>query len=197
MADVEAISRLVNQLSKLPGIGRKNVFTIPQMAKLAGVPMRMFGPRKLEEISEKIFPIGKRVAVIGAGIEGTQCAEFLLKRNKHVVMLAEDENIGGQIPLKYKERIEPWFADQDIEVVKNAKLVEVDRKGVWALVNGERKHYDVDSVMVMYGERYDATFYNQIKDLAPEVYEIGSTKGGENVLLKHAIHDGRDVACKI
>lgn len=183
--------------AEVPGIKRKNVFNIPQMTKLSGVPMRMFGPRKLEEMSEKIFPIGKKVAVIGAGIEGTQCAEFLLKRNKQLVMLAETDDIGGQIPLKYKERIEPWFADQPIEIVKNAKLVEVDRKGIWAEVNGERKHYDVDSVMIMYGERYDSTFYDSIKDLAPEVYEIGSEKGGENVLLKHALHDGREVACRI
>lgn len=40
----------------IEGIDRKNVFTIPAMTKLASIPMKMFGPRKLASMSEKVFP---------------------------------------------------------------------------------------------------------------------------------------------
>lgn len=73
----------------IEGIDRKNVFTIPAMTKLASIPMKMFGPRKLASMSEKVFPVGKKIVILGAGAEGAQCATFLAHRGKEVILLAE------------------------------------------------------------------------------------------------------------
>ena len=181
----------------VPGIDRKNVMTIPAMTKLSTVPMKMFGPQKLASMAEKFFPVGKKIVVYGAGAEGAQGAEWLRKLGKEIVLIAEGEDVGGLIPLKYKERIMPWFNDQGVEVIKNAALKSIDKAGVHIEVDGAPQTVSCDTVMIMLPERYDPTFYNSVKDLAPEVYEIGSMLGGENAFMKHAIHDGRAVACKI
>lgn len=50
-------------------------------------------------------------------------------------------------------------------------------------------------MMVMLPERRDAAFFEMVSTIVPEVYEIGSTLGGENAFFKHAFADGRRVGC--
>ena len=52
-----------------------------------------------------------------------------------------------------------------------------------------------DSRMVMLPEQRDPAFFDMAASLVDEVYEIGSTLGGENAFLKHAFADGRRVGC--
>lgn len=185
-------------IPNVPGIDRKNVMTIPSMTKLSKAPMKMFGPQKLASMAEKFFPVGKKIAIVGAGAEGAQGAEWLRKLGKEIVLIAEGDDVGGLIPLKYKERIMPWFEARGVEVVKNAKLESIDKKAVnVTLADGSKRSIGCDTVMIMLPEYHDSTYFDSIKDLAPEAYEIGSTLGGENAFLKHAIHDGRAVACRI
>lgn len=181
----------------LTGIDRRNVFTVPAMAKLASLPMKLFGPRKLESMSEKVFPVGKSIVILGAGAEGVQCATFLAHRGKKVTILAEDEDVGGLVPLRYKARLEPWFAQHDVEVVRNARCTRIERKNVVAETPGGERSFACDSIMVMLPERRDPSFYEQLKQLVPEVHEVGSTLGGDNSFLKHAFKDGAEVGVRI
>ena len=50
-------------------------------------------------------------------------------------------------------------------------------------------------MMVMLPERRDGAFFDMASSLVGEVYEIGSTLGGENAFFKHAFADGRRVGC--
>ena len=181
----------------IPGIDRRNVFTVPGMSKLAKVPMKMFGPQKLASISEKVFPVGKTIVILGAGAEGVQCASFLAHRGKNVTILAEGEDVGGLVPIKYKVRLEPWFAEHNVTVVRNAHAKQIGKKLVIADTPDGEQAFTCDSVMVMLPERRDSTFYEQLKEIVSEVYEVGSTLGGANSFLKHAIHDGRVVGCEL
>lgn len=181
----------------IPGIDRKNVFTVPKMSKLAALPMKMLGPEKLASMSEKVFPVGKKIVVVGAGAEGVQCATFLAHRGKQVTILAESEDIGGLVPIPYKMRLEPWFERYGVEIIRNAALKEIRKKYVITSTPSGDRTFDCDSVMIMLPERRDNTFFNELEAVVPEVYEAGSTLGGDNSFLKHAIHDGRAVGCSI
>lgn len=181
----------------IPGIDRKNVFTVPAMTKLAVVPMKMFGPMKLASMSEKFFPVGKKVVILGAGAEGVQCATFLAHRGKQIVLLAEGEDVGGLVPQKYKVRLVPWFEEHGVQIVRNAQLLEVGKKSVRVKVDEELQEISCDSVMVMLPEEQDPAFYEQVKAVVPEVYAVGSTLGGANAFLKHALLDGRLAAVKM
>ena len=185
-------------IPQIPGIDRKNVFTIPAMTKLSTVPMKMFGPDALAKMSEKIFPVGKKLLIWGASAEGAQCAEFMRKRGKDIVLVDEDDDLGGLIPLKYKERLAPWFSDEGIRVIKHATVTEIGKKkAVVRTKDGRTEEIACDSVMVMLPERRDPAFYEAVKAIVPETYEVGSTLGGENAFFKHAFADGRRVGCAI
>lgn len=184
-------------IPEVPGINRKNVFTVPGMAKMAKIPMKLFGPRRLESMSEKVFPVGKRIVVWGAGAEGVQCATFLAHRGKQVLLLAEDEDVGGLVPLKFKVRLEPWFAQHGVTVVRNARCERIEGKRVVVTTPEGERSFECDSVMVMLPERCDPRFYDELRRSIPEVYEVGSTLGGENSFLKHAIKDGVEVGVMV
>ena len=181
----------------IEGIDRKNVFTIPAMTKLASIPMKMFGPRKLATMSEKVFPVGKKIVILGAGAEGAQCATFLAHRGKEVILLAETEDVGGLVPQKYKVRLVPWFKEHGVQIIYNSQLLRIEKKSVTVKVDGKAREIACDSVMVMLPEQHDPSFYEQLRQIVPEVYEIGSTLGGDNAFLKHAMLDGRLAAVKM
>ena len=184
------------RIPDIPGIHRKNVFTIPMMSKLAQVPLKMFGPDKLASMSEKFFPVGKRIVIWGAGAEGAQCAEFMRKRGKDIVLVAEDGDVGGLIPLKYKERIEPWFNRAGVRVVRDATVAEFGKQGaLLRFSQGGEELVPCDSMMVMLPEQRDPAFFDMAASLVDEVYGDSSTLGGENAFLKHALADGRRVGC--
>lgn len=184
-------------IPSIPGIDRKNVLTIPAMSKLAQIPLKMFGPDKLASMSEKFFPVGKKIVIWGAGAEGAQCAEFMRKRGKEIVLVAEGKDIGGLIPEKYKNRLEPWFADEGVRIIRNGEITEIGKKSATVKTPEGTEEVSCDSVMVMLPERRDGSFFEMAQELVPEAYEIGSTLGGENAFFKHAFYDGRKVGCTI
>ena len=80
--------------------------------------------------------------------------------------------------------------------MRNATVAEFGKQGaLLRFAQGGEELVTCDSMMVMLPERRDATFFEMASSLVPEVYEIGSTLGGENAFLKHAFADGRRVGC--
>mgnify|MGYP000862144097 FL=1 len=113
-----------------------------------------------------------------------------------IVLVAEDGDVGGLIPLKYKERIEPWFNRAGVRVVRDATVAEFGKQGaLLRFSQGGEELVPCDSMMVMLPEQRDPAFFDMAASLVDEVYEIGSTLGGENAFLKHALADGRRVGC--
>ena len=52
-----------------------------------------------------------------------------------------------------------------------------------------------DTVVMAIGERPDASLYNELKDILPEVYNIGDSNGGG--ILPNAVYEGYTAGCKI
>lgn len=183
----------------VPGIDRKNVFTIPQLSKLAKAPLKVLSPDTLAKLSEIAMPIGKKIVIWGAGAEGAQCAEFMRKRGKDIVLVAESDDIGGLIPQQYKKRIVPWFERENVTILRDSTIAEIGKKSVVieSKATGARETIPCDSVLVMLPEVRDSALYDSLKPLVKEIYEVGSALGGENAFFKHAFADGRRIGCQI
>ncbi|MFR1638161.1 MAG: hypothetical protein ACLSVD_02740 [Eggerthellaceae bacterium] len=111
------------------------------------------------------------------------------------MLVAEDGDVGGLIPLKYKERIEPWFNRAGFVLYAMPRWLNSASKGAAEVLAGGEELVPCDSMMVMLPEQRDPAFFDMAASLVDEVYEIGSTLGGENAFLKHAFADGRRVGC--
>lgn len=130
----------------IPGIDGGNVYTIPGLSKLAKLPLKLFSPEFIHKASRHFMPVGKKIVVLGAGAEGAQCATFMAHCGKDVTLLSEDDDIGGLVPVPYKVRLEPWFEENGVEVVRNATCKEIRKGLVIAEVDGRERTFGCDSV---------------------------------------------------
>ena len=160
--------------------------------------MRIFGPKTLEKLTKIFLPVGKRVVVLGGQIEGVQGAVFLKKRGRDVTIIEESDKIGSGIPERYFIRIMPWFKKKGVEVVTEAKPLEVTRQGVRVrMKDGTEKLFPADTVMVLMPQVPNTELADALAPFVKEIHSIGSALGADNGLLKHALLDGRRAGCQL
>ena len=182
----------------VPGIQGKNVYTVPTLKKMASVPMKMFGPEKLASLSERFLPVGKSIVVLGGKAEGVQCAVFMRKRGKKVVLLETGDRLGGSIPEKLLSRISPWFDQMGVETFTGVTYRQITKQGVSVVIgDGTERFFPCDSVLVMEPQVRNDALLKEVRSLCGEVHLIGSALGGENAFLKDAMLDGRRAGCAV
>ena len=185
-------------IPEIPGIHGSNDATIKQLAGRVKLPMRIFGPKTLEKLTKIFLPVGKRVVVLGGQIEGVQGAVFLKNRGRAVTIIEESDKIGSGIPDRYFIRIMPWFKKKGVEVVTEAKPLEVTRQGVRVrMKDGTEKLFPADTVMVLMPQVPNTELADALAPFVKEIHSIGSALGADNGLLKHALLDGRRAGCQL
>ena len=63
--------------------------------------------------------------------------------------------------------------------------------------DGEERYLKADSILVFKSPGANLSLYDQVKDLAPEVYAIGACQGPGNALMVDAVSQGRAAALKL
>ena len=79
--------------------------------------MRFFGPAAMERLTRVWMPVGKRVVVIGGGLEGCQLAEFLTKRGRKVTIVESGPALGKGLLSDDPERLFNWFSKKGVELM--------------------------------------------------------------------------------
>ncbi len=77
------------------------------------------------------------------------------------------------------------------------KFKRIDKKGLYYEQDGVEKFQPADTIMVFQSPGADLSMYEQLKDMAPEVYSIGACNGEATSLMVDAISQGREVAVRL
>lgn len=182
----------------IPGIDLPHVLTIKQLARRAGLPLRLFGPRWLERLSYYFLPSGKRVVVLGGQIEGLQGSVFLKKRGREVTVVEASAAIGAGIPERYMQRLIPWFRKKNVTLLTETRVEAIHSDRVIVCDNqGQQRTLACDTVMVLMPQLPATALADAVRPYVDEVHIIGSALGAENGLLKHALLDGRRAGCAL
>lgn len=182
----------------IPGIDLGIVSTVPQLTRLAEKPLKLFGPKAINKLSQIALPgIGKNCVVLGAQIEGVQGAIFLAKRGKNVTILEDADTVGEGLPPRYKSRSIKWLDEHGIPVITGVDYEQIDKHGITYSKDGQQHYLKADSILVFKSPGPGLALYEQLKDLAPEVYAIGACQGPGNTLMVDAVEQGREVALRI
>lgn len=185
-------------LPDVPGIHRWNVQGVKSMAKLAALPLRVFGPDMLNELTKIVLPLGSKITIIGGQIEGIQGAVFLKKRGKDVTVLEASDHLGDGIPPRYKERALPWLQKKGTAIHTEVTVESVDGEGVhYRDKDGVRHTVKSHSVLVLTRQTPNHDLANALKYMVPEVHVIGSANGAESSLIVNAISEGRALGVKL
>ena len=141
----------------------------------------------------------KRVAIIGGQIEGLQGAVFLRKRGREVTVLEPSETFGKGIPPRYLDRLKPWLAKKDVQLLGGVTCDQITDQGVVITTkDNQRKLIEADTVMVLLSQEPDTSLLEALKGSVKEVLCAGSVNGAQvGSLIVNAIEDGRRIGCNL
>ena len=71
----------------IPGIDRPNVVKNTDLHRMLKFFLKFIGPKTLRSLTRLWMPLGKKVVIIGGGIQGCELAEFLVKRGTERLLL--------------------------------------------------------------------------------------------------------------
>lgn len=122
---------------------------------------------------------GKRVLVVGGGMVGCECVEFLTEREHIVDMVEMKPVIGEDIVPEARKYIMANLEKHKVTQRVNARVKQFYADGVdfTDTVTGEDAAMrGYDSVVLAMGYRSNNTLEEQLKDLAPQVIVIGEAR---------------------
>ena len=105
--------------------------------------------------------------------------------------------MGEGLPPRYKSRSLKWLQDNNVDIVTGVEYRSIDKRGIAYAKDGEERYLKADSILVFKSPGSGLSLYDQLKDLAPEVYPIGACKGAGSTLMVDAVGQGRAAALRL
>ena len=173
----------------IPGIDGKNVLSGADLRERAKLALKLLGPKRLSQLTKMWLPVGKKVAVIGGGIQGCETAEFLAKRGRKVTIAEATDQVGMEIPMLQRILLLPWFAKKGVDVLTEVKYEEVTDKGLVVTdKDGRKRTIEAGTVLITIPLKPNSALYQSLLGKAPEVHAVGDCK--EPHLIMDAIAAG-------
>ena len=184
---------------ELPGRDNKIVVSDAFLRKGLDLALKVSSPAKLSRATEHWMPIGKTVIVMGGDVKGVQLTEFLIKRGRKVTLVCEEDDMkyGEGLPRLNNFKLNEWFKEKDVEVIRNTRFEEITKTGlVFKTQEGKTVTLEADSIVPIYPLRTNEDLYESLQGKVPEVYSIGACKN-PNSMIVDAVEDAAKVACSI
>lgn len=180
-------------IPEIPGIHRGNVVDIAELRRQLKFYLGLLGPKALRWLTKLWMPLGKKVVIIGGGIQGCQLAEFLINRGRQVTIVENAEAIGGDVPLVKWLKLLPWLNKKGVNMVTGAKYEEITDKGlVVTTKEGKRQTLEAESIISALPLYPNNEFFKALEGKVPEIYMVGDCK--EPRLIIDAIAAGNHAA---
>jgi 2-enoate reductase len=154
------------------------------------------------ECLKRIPDVGQRVAVMG-GLEGAETAVSLARYGKAVTIVEEGNEIGKPIychdfarQIKLQEFILDENLECPIDVIINAKLVEVTKDSLKLQVGRNEQVLEADTVVLAMGRKPNDALARAIWEKMPGlVYKIGDCRQIKSI--GHATEQGAYLARRV
>jgi 2,4-dienoyl-CoA reductase (NADPH2) len=181
---------------EIPGINKSKVVGGPALHKKLKFYLKFFSPNTLRWLTRFWMPIGKRVVIIGAGVQGCELAEFLVKRGRKVTIADTSENLGeGMARIKMGQLI-PWLMKKDVTIMTGLKSMEITDTGLAVTTRqGESRIFPADTIVTALPLVPNNGLMKSLEGKVPEVYAIGDCR--EPQMIIDAIASGMRTARSI
>lgn len=174
---------------QIPGIDAPNVVKNTDLHRMLKFFLKFFGPKILRSLTRLWMPIGKRVVVIGGGIQGCELAEFLVKRHRKVTIVDSTDTLGDDMIQHLKQQLFWWFREKGVTMLPGVQPVAVTEKGLIVLTKeGYKRTIEADSIVPAVPMKANTELFDVLKKRFPEVYTAGDC--GNPRLIVDAIADG-------
>ena len=144
------------------------------------------------------MPVGKRVVIIGGGIQGCELAEFLVKRDRRVIITntgTADELVEEFAPER-RLRLLAWFSAKGVIIMNGVKYEEITDNGLTVTANeGKRQTIAADTIVLALPLSPDTRLLQTLKGKSLELTDIGDCSDPR--LILDAIADGSRIAYQL
>ena len=174
-------------IPEIKGIGRPNVANGAALHKQLKLALRFFKPETLGKLTKLYMPIGKRVVVIGGGIQGCELAEFLTKRDRQVTIVESKQMIGEGMVDALLSNLLKWFSKKGVTLISGVKeFVEITDRGLTIITSdGKNQTIEADTIATALPLTPNNELLESLKAKVPEVYAVGDCR--EPLLIADAI----------
>jgi 2,4-dienoyl-CoA reductase (NADPH2) len=180
-------------LPEIPGIQGSNVVSNADLHRMLKFFLRFFGPATLRHLTKIWMPLGKRVVIIGGGIQGCELAEFLVKRGRKVTVVDSADALGEGMISHLKLQLFWWFRRKGVTMMPGVKPVAVTAKGLTVLTKqGYKQTIEADSIVTALPMEPNKELLYALEGKVAEIYAIGDC--GNSGLIVDAVGDGWRIA---
>ncbi len=181
----------------IPGIYKRNVISNANLHQRLKFFLRFLSPDTLRWLTNLYMPVGKKVVIIGGGIQGCELGEFLVKRGRKVTIVDRADTLGeGMVDVSLAYLL-TWFRQKGVTLLSGVKeYVEITDKGLTLVTKeGETKTVEADSIIPALPLIKNTELLESLEGKVPEVYAVGDCK--EPLLIVDAIAAGSRTAREI
>ena len=184
----------IHNVLKLPGISRPNVVTSHDLNRKLRTWLKFFDPRVLKWLTKFWMPFGKRVVIMGGGVQGCQLAEFLIKRGRKVTIVDTAADIGdGLLETLVKPHLLMWLTEKGVVMMTEVRYEEITEKGLTITTKeGQKQTVEADTIVTVMPLQPATEFFKSLEGIAPEVYFVGDCREPNKII--GAIADGLRIA---
>ena len=184
-------------IPKIPGIDKPNVVSGATLHRRLKLVLKFFKPETIRSLTKFYLPMGKRVVVIGGGIQGCELAEFLTKRGRKVTVVETRQTIGDGMVDALLAYLLIWFRKMGVVLISGVKeYVEITDKGLTIITSdGEKQTIEADNIVTAMPLTSNDELLEGLKKQVPEIYAIGDCK--DPLLIADAIGTGLRTAREI
>jgi pyruvate/2-oxoglutarate dehydrogenase complex dihydrolipoamide dehydrogenase (E3) component len=164
----------------------------PIIPQISGLMEALTG----EDILTERKKIGKRVLIIGGGMVGLECAEFLTGKNHDIVVVELLEDIARDMEPITKKLAIKQLNSSNVKILTDTKITRFEGNKTFIEVDEKEELLgEFDSVIVAVGTKSIDDLANPLRDRGLEVKVIGDArKPGQ---IYNAVKDGFEVASEI
>ncbi len=181
----------------ITGINGNIVLQASDLHKMLRFFLRFTGANGLNRLSKIWMPIGRKVVILGSGIQGCELAEFLVKRGRAVTIVDSAEAPGSDmVPEEVKERLLDWLKEKGTIFKMNAVVREITADSlIISTETGEMEKVSAHTIIPALPLNPNTALYEALSDSMYELYTTGDcdTPG----LIADAVNGAAEIARRL
>ncbi|HSW58264.1 MAG TPA: FAD-dependent oxidoreductase, partial [Dehalococcoidales bacterium] len=181
-------------LPAIKGIENKKVISGSSLHTKLKFFSRFFGIRTLRWLTKFYMPVGKKVVIIGSGIQGCELAEFLTWRNRNVTIVDIAPVAGTGMIDVLQNHLFMWFKKKGVRLINGIKeFVEITDEGLTFIdKEGKKQVLTADSIIPALPLKPNLELLKSLQGKVPEVAAVGDCQ--EPLLIADAVGTGSKAA---
>ena len=167
--------------------------SIPLVPEIPGIKEEMVA--SCCEVLSGEREVGKKVLILGGGMEGCETAVWLSQKGKKVRIIELLDAITTNIHQSNRQMLLDMIDDLKLEIILKGKITQVNKNGVSLMHEGENRFLECHSLVLAAGLTPLRFLTEALKEKGKPFYEVGDCQSPRNV--HYAILDGFNVGYSI